>query len=200
MPGQITFTRIRSFASSSASIFASATCPAFEAEYAVAPVFEKIRVPFTDEVTITDPPVRFMTGTAYLIVRNVPRRFVLMVRSQSPGFELLDRRPDAVDARVRKEHVEPAPLRVDRVRRVAHLARVRDVGDERHGHAARVVDLGDHRVDLVGRMAERGHLRPLPCEEEGRRPADAGAGAGHERDPPVELVHRIRLMSGSSPP
>jgi hypothetical protein len=49
-------------------------------------VFEKIRVPFTDEVRNIDPHVRFMAGTAYMIVRNVPRGFMSIAWFQSPGL------------------------------------------------------------------------------------------------------------------
>ena len=69
-PGQITLTRILNGASSSADILATATCAVFVAEYAVAPVLLKVRVPFTDDVMrIEPPPPCFRCGTAYLIVK-----------------------------------------------------------------------------------------------------------------------------------
>src|SRR2546422_920747 len=84
-PGQITFTRILYFASSRAIILVKPTCPAFDEEYAVAPVLLKMRVPLTDDVTMTDPPFRFKKGTAYLTVKNVPFRLTFSVLSQSSG-------------------------------------------------------------------------------------------------------------------
>src|SRR5690606_9914037 len=74
-PGQMTLTRIPRGPSSTASIFAIAIWPAFEAEYAVAPLLEKILDPLTEDVTTTEPPRR-MCGTAALIVTNVPTRLI----------------------------------------------------------------------------------------------------------------------------
>src|SRR5829696_7244719 len=82
-PGQITFTRILSGPSSTASILARATCPALLLEYADAPELEKIRVPFTEEVTITEPPRRLRCGTAYLMVVKVPTRLISRVERNS---------------------------------------------------------------------------------------------------------------------
>ena len=42
------------------------TWPALLAEYAVAPVLRKVRVPLMDEVSTIDPPFSFIKGTAYL--------------------------------------------------------------------------------------------------------------------------------------
>src|SRR5579883_1865575 len=58
-PGQITLTRIRSLASSRATIFVNATCAALVQEYAVAPELLNMRVPFTEEVITIAPPCFF---------------------------------------------------------------------------------------------------------------------------------------------
>ncbi len=121
-----------------------------------------------------------------------------MVASAAPArrLELVDRRL-VPDRGVIDQDVDAAEPGGDIGGHTLDLGFVADIGEMDRGAAAGRRDLGRHGLGLGERAARVDGDRGAGLGERQRdRPADIARGAGDERDPPLELPHRVSPAEG----
>lgn len=90
-------------------------------------------------------------------------------------LEVVDRRPDAVDAGIGDDNVEPPEFLRKLIDRLAHPVFIGNVGNEHQRLPASLLDFPGGPVDLASRMAEQADFCPFRREFEGGSLADTRA-------------------------
>ena len=89
------------------------------------------------------------------------------------------------------QDVEPALPGPDLLEQRGHRLRIADVDGMAAGREAMRRDRRDERVDFFRAAAGNDHMRAKPCEQPGRRAADASCAARNQHDLTAERAHRI---------
>jgi hypothetical protein len=111
------------------------------------------------------------------------------------GLQLVDRRPDAVDAGVRHDDIETAIALGEFINRPSQRGVLGDIGCKRQRLAPGLPDLFRGVADFVGRVAECTYACTLACQQNGGGLADAGPGAGHQRYSSLKL--HLAILPGT---
>ena len=114
---------------------------------------------------IEPPPRSFIAGAAYLIARNGPIRLTRRISAQSLGILLENAVEPAGNAGIGEEDVEPAM-----------------VADGMRDQRGRPAPRRPRRIRSRRREVGADHRRAFAAEQLDARLADAGAGAGDDRD------------------
>lgn len=97
-------------------------------------------------------------------------------------FQIVDRRPDPVDARIGDDNVETAECPNEVLDRSTHRRLVRHVRREGEPGATKLENLLHDSLDLLNGVAQNADARAVTGEGQRRGLADPGARTGNEDD------------------